>query len=163
MAPLIHIFPCAEADALLNRWHKKIKPASLPGPARRPGMRLLLSWCQHHSHTRSPLHIQVIQHTLFRIASLSLVRWSEVKSLSHVWLFATPWTVTHQALPSMEFSRQEYWNGLLLPSPGDLPNLGIEPGSPALQVDPLPSEPPGNPLVRWRSFLNMKSNAGTTL
>ena len=72
----------------------------------------------------------------------------KVKSLSRVQLFATPWTVAHQAPPSMEFSRQEYWSGLPFPSPGDLPNPGIEPGSPALQADALPlqSEPPGNPL-----------------
>ena len=46
----------------------------------------------------------------------------KVKSLSGVWFFATPWTVAHQALPSMGFSRQEYWSGLPLPSPGDLPD-----------------------------------------
>ena len=46
----------------------------------------------------------------------------------------------------MEFSRQEYWSGLPFPSPGDLPKLGIEPGSPALQADALPSEPPGKPM-----------------
>ena len=56
----------------------------------------------------------------------------KVKSLSRVRLFATPWTVGGQAPPSMEFSRQEYWSGLPFPSPGDLPNSGIEPGSPAL-------------------------------
>ena len=50
--------------------------------------------------------------------------------------------VAHQVALSMEFSRQEYWNGLPFPSPGDLPNPGIEPGSPALQADSLPSEPP---------------------
>ena len=61
----------------------------------------------------------------------------KVKSLSHIWLFVTPWTVAHQAPPSMEFSRQEYWSGLPFPSPGDLPNSGIEPGSPALQADTL--------------------------
>ena len=55
------------------------------------------------------------------------------------------WTVVHQALLSMEFSRQEYWSGLPFPSPGDLPNPGIEPGSPALQADSLPSEPQGKP------------------
>ena len=70
---------------------------------------------------------------------------SEVKSLSHVWLFATPWTVSYKAPLSMEFSRQEYWSGLLFPSPGDLPDPGIEPRSPALQADALPSEPPGKP------------------
>ena len=68
-----------------------------------------------------------------------------VKLLSRVWLFATPWTVAHQAPPSMRFSRQEYWNGLPFPSPGDLPDPGIEPRSPALQADTLISEPPGKP------------------
>ena len=51
---------------------------------------------------------------------------------SHVRLFATPWTVAYQAPQSMGFSRQEYWSGLPFPSPGDLPNPGIEPGSPTL-------------------------------
>ena len=58
----------------------------------------------------------------------------------------TPGTVAHQAPLSMELSRQEYWNGLLFPSPGDLPNPRTEPGSPALQADVLPSEPPGEPI-----------------
>ena len=58
----------------------------------------------------------------------------------------TPWTVAHQASLSMGFSRQEYCSGLPFPSPGDLPNPGIEPRSPALQADALPSEPPGKPL-----------------
>ena len=69
----------------------------------------------------------------------------KVKSLSHVQLFATPWTVTYQAPWSMGFSRQEYWSELPFPFPGDLPNPGIEPGSPALQIDALPSEPLGKP------------------
>ena len=69
----------------------------------------------------------------------------KMKLLSHVQLFATPWTVAYQAPPSMEFSRQEFWSGLPLPSPGDLPNPGIEPGSPSLQANALPSEPPGKP------------------
>ena len=64
-----------------------------------------------------------------------------VKSLSRVLLFATPWTVAYQAPPSMGFSRQEYWSGLPFPSPGDLPNPGIEPKSPAFQADALTSEP----------------------
>ena len=59
---------------------------------------------------------------------------SEAKSFSHVQLFATPWTVAYQAPPSMGFSRQECWSGLPFPSPGDLPDPGIEPGSPALQA-----------------------------
>ena len=61
----------------------------------------------------------------------------KVKSLSNVPLFATSWTVAYQAPPSMGFSRQEYWSGLPFPSPGDLPDPGIEPGSPALQADAL--------------------------
>ena len=65
-----------------------------------------------------------------------------MKSLSRVRLFATPWTVAYQAPPSMGFSRQDCWSGLSFPSPGDLPDPGIEPGSPALQADTLPSEPP---------------------
>ena len=67
----------------------------------------------------------------------------KVKSLSRVRLFTTPWGVAYQAPPSVGFSRQEYWSGLPFPSPGDLPNPGIEPGSPALRADALPSEPPG--------------------
>ena len=51
----------------------------------------------------------------------------KVKSLSRVQLFVTLWTVTYQAPPSMGFSRQEYWSGLPFPSPGDLPDPGIEP------------------------------------
>ena len=66
----------------------------------------------------------------------------KVKSLSRVRLFATLWTVAHQASPSMGFSRQEYWSGLPFPSPEDLPDPGIELRSPALQADALTSEPP---------------------
>ena len=57
--------------------------------------------------------------------------------LSRARLFATPWTVAHQAPLSMRFSRPGYWSGSPFPSPGDLPNPGIEPGSPALQADSL--------------------------
>ena len=60
---------------------------------------------------------------------------------SHVEFCVTPRTAAHQAPLSVEFSRQEYWSGLPFPSPGDLPDPGIEPKSPALQVDSLPSEP----------------------
>ena len=68
-----------------------------------------------------------------------------VKLLSHVQLLETPWTAAYQSLPSMGFSRQGYWSGLPFPSPGDLPDSGIEPRSLALQADTLPSEPPGKP------------------
>ena len=60
------------------------------------------------------------------------------QSLSHVWLFGTSWTVACSAPLSMEFSRQESWSGLPFPASGNLPDAGIEPTSPALQVDSLP-------------------------
>ena len=62
---------------------------------------------------------------------------------------AASWTVAHKPPLSMEFFRQEYWSGLPFPSPGDLPNPGIKPRSPALQTDSLPSELPGKPWVLW--------------
>ena len=76
----------------------------------------------------------------------------KVKSLSRVQLFATPWTVAYQAPLSMEFSRQEYWRGVPYPSPGVLPDPGIEPRSPVLQADTLTSEPPGNHLYTADQF-----------
>ena len=67
---------------------------------------------------------------------------------------AIPWTVAYQASPSMGFSRQGYWSGLTFPSPGDLPNPGIKPRSPALQADTLPSEPPGKPPeISWHEAI----------
>ena len=81
---------------------------------------------------------------------LIVIHWGEVKLLSHVRLFATPWTVAYQASP-MGFSRQEYWSGLPFLSPEDLPHPGIEPGSPALQADALPSEPPGKSYIQFSS------------
>ena len=78
------------------------------------------------------------------------------QSLSCVWLFATPWTTACQTPLSTEFSRQEYSSGLPFPSPGDIPNSGIKAGSPALQADSLPSEPPEKPEaeVHWHSKLH---------
>ena len=67
-------------------------------------------------------------------------------TLSRVQLFATLLTVALQAPLSMNFLRQEYWSGLPFPSPGDLPNSGIEPGSSALQADSLLTELQGKPL-----------------
>ena len=75
------------------------------------------------------------------------------KSFSPVWLFSTLWTVAHQAPLSMAFSQQEYWNGLPCPPPWDFPNLGIEPRSPPLQADSLPSEPSGKPrILEWVAY-----------
>ena len=92
-----------------------------------------------------------------------------MKSLSCVRLFETPWTnVAHEAPPSMEFSRQEYWSRLPFPSPGDLPDPGIAPRSPALQADALTSEPPGKPHLIFSSskrfyyhplFINVETEA----
>ena len=74
-----------------------------------------------------------------------------MKSLSHVRLFVTPWTVAYQAPPSMGFSRQEYWSGLPFPSPGDLPDPGIKPRSPALEADALTSELEVDNLDSWET------------
>ena len=71
--------------------------------------------------------------------------------MTQIRLFVTPWTVAYQAPPSMKFSGQEYWSGWPFPSPGDLPDWGIEPGSPALQANSLPSKPPGKPTVNLHS------------
>ena len=71
----------------------------------------------------------------------------KAESLSRVQLLATPWIVAYKAPPSMGFSRQGYWSGLPFASPEDLPNPGIEPGSPTLQADALPSEPPGSLII----------------
>ena len=72
-------------------------------------------------------------------------------SVAHLQLSATPWTVARQAPLSMGLPRQGYWGGLPFPSLGDLPDPGIEPGSPALQADASPSEPPGKPTCNWPS------------
>ena len=81
--------------------------------------------------------------------------------LSHVQLFATPWTVARQAPLSVGFSKQEYWSGLPFSSPGDLPSAGIKPESPvspALQADSLPLEPLGEAsyIIDKASLSNVK-------
>ena len=75
---------------------------------------------------------------------------------SSVRFFVTLWTVAHQAPLSMGFSRQEYWSGLPFPPPGDLRNPGIEPRSPELQADSLPSEPPGKVKVKVKSLSRVR-------
>ena len=72
--------------------------------------------------------------------------------LSHVRVFATPWTVDCQ--PPLS-SRQGYWSGLPFPSPGDLPDPGIEPGSPALPAEALPSELLGKPMIFNINYINI--------
>ena len=91
-----------------------------------------------------------------------------MKLLGRVGLSVTPWTIAYQATPSMGFSRQEYWSGLPCPSPGDLPNSGIKPRSPALQVGSLLADPPGKPKntgvgslsLLQGIFLTQESNQG---
>ena len=83
-------------------------------------------------------------------------------SLSHVWLFATPRTVAHQASLSMRFLlRQEYWSGLPFPSPGDLPNPGLEPTSPALAGGFFTTELLGRPemTMKWSESHSVMSNS----
>ena len=103
-------------------------PRDLPNPGIKPVSLCLLHWQADSLPLAAPGKVKV-------------------KSLSRVQLFVTPWTVAHQASPSMGFSRQECWSGLPFPSPGDLPYPGIEPRSPVLKADALPSEPPGKPVL----------------
>ena len=69
---------------------------------------------------------------------------------SCIWPFVTPWTIAHQAPLSLGFTRQEYWSGLSCPPPGDLPDPGMEPTSPALQVDSLSLSHQGIPILDSR-------------
>ena len=78
-------------------------------------------------------------HIYFNMFAMMRWKWKR-QSLSGVQLFATPRTVARQAPLSMEFSRQEYWSGFPFPSPGNLPEPGVEPRSPALKANSLPSE-----------------------
>ena len=100
----------------------------------------------HHRHT-SPLNEDGLWCGCLRfipLAPQSLSFHLVYHVFIHVRLFETC-----QAPLSMEFPRQEYWSGLPFPTPGDLPNPGTEPGSPALQVDSLLSEPPGKPTQQY--------------
>ena len=110
------------------------------GQASREGLRM----------EAKPLRFTFVQHLLTRPSAapavLLLLRLLSRSVVSR--LFAAPWTVAHQALPSVGFFRREYWSGLPFPSPQDLPNPGFKPASPvfpALQADSLPTEPLGKP------------------
>ena len=103
----------------------------------------LKNWTKDLKRRFSKEDFKITQKHTRRCSASLVTKW--VKSLSRVRLFATPWAVAYQAPPSVGFSRQECWSGLPFPSPGDLLDPGIEPGSPELQVDTLPSEPPGKP------------------
>ena len=97
------------------------------------------------SDTTEATKQQQLIYSLSIISSRSFLLLLLLSHFSCVRLFAIPWTVAHQAPLFMEFPRQEYWSGWPCPSPGDLPNPRIKPGSPALQADSLPSEPSGKP------------------
>ena len=98
--------------------------------------------------TGCPTQELLISSLLHSRLSLSLKTWACV--LSGVWLSAIPWTVARQDPLSMGFSKQEYWSGL----PGDLPNPEIEPWSPALQADSLPSEQLGKPIPKTGIYIS---------
>ena len=111
------------------------------------------AWCTHallrifSSFLKQPLFpVYTSQFTWARPVLIHAYCESE-SLLNRVWLFASPWTVAHQAPLSMGFCRQEYWSGWLLPSQGDLPNPRIKPGSSALQADSLQPEPPRKPYA----------------
>ena len=89
-----------------------------------------------------PTKVRLVKTMVFPVV---MYECEKVTSFSHVWLFVTPWTVAHQAPPPMSFYRQEYWTEFPFPSPRNLPNPGIKPGSPTLQADTLLSELPEKP------------------
>ena len=103
----------------------------------------------------SKIWYENIKYCYQKFPKIILSEW--VKSLSRVWLFATPLTEAYQASPSMGFSRQQYQSGLSFPAPGDLPDPGVEPRFPTLRADALSSEAPLN-LVNIRLELNWSFN-----
>ena len=111
-------------------WNQSIVPCPVLTVASWPTYRFLREQLRCSG---TPVSWRILQfaviHTLKDFSVVNETEW--VKLLSHVRLFATPWTVAYQDPQSMGFSRQEYWSGLSFPSPGDLPDPGIEPGSPA--------------------------------
>ena len=100
------------------------------------------SWCLFATYTNKTRWLYCDRGGLNK--NTHKAKW-KCQSLSPVWLSATPWTVAHPVPLSMGFSRQEYWSGLPVPSPGDLPDPGMKPRCPTWQADSLPSEPPGKP------------------
>ena len=129
-------------------------PGDLPNPGIYPGFPTLQADSLPSELPRKPMgcgkHFvfsQEVKHGFSTVWGISTLNLHVVQVLVAQLCptLATPWTVAHQAPLSMEFSRQEYWNGLLFPFPGDLPDPGIEYRSPTLQADSLPSELPRKP------------------
>ena len=107
--------------------------------------------CGYWRLKRVVRHISCLQGAYHQYKNIALWDWYSVKTSSVMSdSFVTPWTVPGQAPLSMGFSRQEEWNGLPLPSPGDLPNPGIKPMSPALTGRLFTIESPGKPSVKKR-------------
>ena len=108
----------------------------------------------HASFPFCPIKLNYVAKTLKVTLPGACLMCPWTQSHSHVWLFATLRMVTCQAPRSMGFSRQEYWSGLLCPTPGDLLNPGVKPTSPvspALQVGSLPLSPQGSPICFYFS------------
>ena len=101
----------------------------------------LSNWTEHS--------VELLCYSMFSLVIYFIHRrvYKKRKFHSCVQFFVIPWTVACLASLSIEFFRQKYWSGLPFPSPGDLSNPGIEPKSPSLQADSLPTEPLGNPSV----------------
>ena len=147
-------------------WRKKKFPSPLPQPrhdslpnnwgslACVSSRVLVLHTIRHqHLYTHGDQLCTVLPLLNFSPVTLQPSRWYvHTQSLSRVWLFVTPRSVACQAAMSMEYSRQKYWSGLPFPSPGNLPDPGIKPRSPALQADALSTEPPGNQLKEISKF-----------
>ena len=107
-------------------------------------------------------------HPVITLLNVCVCGSTRTQLLSHVLLFATPWAIARQFPLSVEFSRQEYWSGLPLPPPGDLPDPGIEPISPALSGEFFTIESPGKPnlvkcLAQIPRFLFTREGNGTPL
>ena len=100
-----------------------------------PEEEMYVCMCMYSSFMKMQSYIYILKNILWTSSYNINIYILKVKLLSHVRLFATLWTVGHQAPPSTGFPRQEYWSGLPFPSPGDLPNPGIEPRSPALRAE----------------------------
>ena len=108
------------------------------------------TWIQPLGRTEAPLQAAAGQDHLRPLGVPNVSDFVEdffdvVYMLNRVWLFVMPWTIVCQAPLSMEFSRQEFWSGLPFPTQRNLPDLGIEPASPALTGRLFTTEPPGKP------------------
>ena len=100
--------------------------------------------------------IPYLHRTILKLPPYTSLPGRHALSLSHVQLFVTPWAVACQAPLSMGFPRQEYWDGLPLPPPGDPPDPGIKPASLACQVDSLPPSHQGRPILPSTSTYNIR-------